>query len=287
MDLKQLVYFETIVEEGNITAASKKLYISQPALSNQLKVMEEELGTSLMNRGSRIITLTDAGKIMYRKTKHILELTESMHKEITDYTNGLTGTLRIGITPICDGTLLNGKLIKFTKENPLIKYELYERNTFEILELLFNGIIDLGIVRTPFNTRGLDVQYWDREPMIVLYNSNYDFSNDTNTICVKNLKDKPLTIIRRFEKTITLACLDAGFEPNILCLNDELPVTILWAEAGLGIALVPISALNLKTHKPISYKIIDEPTFCTQNALITVKGRYLSTIAKKFIKMAR
>lgn len=287
MDLKQLIYFVTIVEEGNITAASKRLYISQPALSNQLKVMEEDLGTSLMNRGSRKITLTNAGKIMYRKAKHILELTESMHKEITDYTNGLIGTLKIGIISIGDGTLLNGKLVKFTKENPLIKYELYERNTFEILELLSNGIIDLGIVRTPFNTKGLDVQYWDREPIIALYNSNYDFSNDTNTISVKDLKDKPLTIIRMLEQIITLACLDEGFEPNIFCLNDDLSVAILWAEAGLGIALVPISALNLKTHESLSYKIIDESSFCTQSALITVKGRYLSTIAKKFLRMAR
>lgn len=287
MDIKQLTFFATIVEEGNITAASKKLHIAQPALSNQLKVLEEELGIKLMNRGSRKMTLTDAGKILYRKAKHIFELTESAQKEITDYKNGLIGTLRIGITPIIDSTLLNGKLINFNKENPHIKYELYEGSTYEILELLFNGIIEIGIVRTPFNTKGLDIQYWDVEPMIVLYTSSYDFLSDTNAIRVKDLKDKPITIIRRLEKIITSACLEEGFEPDILCLNDYLPINLLWAEAGLGVAITPMSALNLITNKNISYKIIDEPSFYTQNATITVKDRYLSTVAKKFLDQIR
>lgn len=287
MDIKQLIFFITIIDEGNITAASKKLHIAQPALSNHLKMLEEEFDAKLMNRGSRKMTLTDAGKILYRKAKHILELTESVHKEIADYNNGLTGILRVGIISTADSTLLNGMLINFNKENPHIKYELYEGNTYEILELLFSGIIEVGIVRTPFNTNGLDIRYWDIEPMIVLYNSNYNFSSNTNTILVKDLKDKPITIVRRLEKIIKSACLNEGFEPDIFCLNDYLPVNLLWAEAGLGVAITPMSALSLKTDKSLSYKIIDEASFYTQLATITVKDRYLSTISKKFIDKFR
>ncbi|GLC31246.1 LysR family transcriptional regulator [Clostridium omnivorum] len=285
MDIKQLVIFTTIVEEGNITAAAKKLHIAQPALSNQLKLMEEELGTKLMNRGSRKMTLTDAGEILYRKAKHISALTQSIHKEITDYNNGLAGTLRIGITPMVDSTLINGNLINFNKENPQIKYELYEGSTYEILELLFNGIIEAGIVRTPFNTNGLDIQYWDKEPMIALYNSNYSFLNIEDTISVKDLKGKPIIIVRKLAEILTAACLDEGFEPNIFCLNNYLPVNLLWAQAGLGVAVAPLSALNLVTDKAMNYKIIDVPSFYTQIAIITVKDRYLSAVSKKFLEM--
>lgn len=287
MELKQLVFFITIVEEGNITAASKKLHIAQPALSNHLKMLEEEFNSKLMNRGSREMTLTDAGKILYRKAKHILEITESIHKEIDDYNNGLTGTLRVGIISTAECTLLNGMLINFNKENPRIKYELYEANTYEILELLSNGIIEVGIVRTPFNTNGLDIRYWNTEPMIVLYNSNYNFPGSTNTIQIKDLKDKPITIVRRLENIIRPACLNEGFEPNIICLNDDLQVNLLWAEAGLGVAVTPMSALKLKTNEKLSYKIIDENSLNTQLATITVKGRYLSAIAKKFIEQCK
>lgn len=285
MDLKQLTIFTTIVEEGNITAASKKLHIAQPALSNQLKLIEEELGSKLMNRGSRKMTLTDAGEILYRKAKHISTLTDSIHKEIADYNNGLAGTLRIGITPMVDSTLINGNLIDFNKKNPQIKYELYEGSTYEILELLFNGIIEVGIVRTPFNTNGLDIQYWGTEPMIALYNSNYDFLTNSNTISVKDLKDKPIIIVRKLAEILTTACLDEGFEPNIFCLNNYLPVNLIWAQAGLGVAIAPLSALSLVTDKDIKYKIIDVPSFYTQIAIITVKNRYLSAVSKKFLEM--
>ncbi|MDF2881397.1 MAG: LysR family transcriptional regulator [Clostridiaceae bacterium] len=285
MDLKQLIIFTAIVEEGNITAASKKLHIAQPALSNQLKILEEDLNTKLMNRGSRKMTVTESGKILYRKAKHILELTESANKEIYDYNNGITGTVPIGMIPLVDCTLLNGKLVKFSEENPQIKYELYEGSTHEILELLFNGIIEVGIVRTPFNTRGLQVQYWDLEPMIALYSPKYNFSADTNTISLKQLKDKPITITRRLEKIVTSACLDAGFEPDIFCLNDYLPVNLLWAEAGMGIAIIPMSALSLVKDKTMKYKIIDEPSFYTRNAIITIKDRYLSNVTKKFLEL--
>lgn len=270
-----------------MTAASKKLLVAQPALSNHLRMLEEEFNSKLMNRGSREMTLTDSGKIFYRKAKHILEIAKSLHKEIDDYNNGLTGTLRVGIISTAESTLLNGMLINFNKENPRIKYELYEANTYEILELLSNGIIEVGIVRTPFNTNGLDIRYWDTEPMIVLYNSNYSFHGNKDTVQLKDLKDKPITIVRRLEKIIRPACLNDGFEPNIFCLNDDLQVNLSWAEAGLGVAITPMSALKLKTDESLNYKIIDEASLYTQLATITVKDRYLSVIAKKFIEKFR
>ncbi|MDD3225874.1 MAG: LysR family transcriptional regulator [Clostridium sp.] len=286
MEIKQLEIFITIVEEGNITAASKKLHIAQPALSNHLKVMEQEFETKLMHRGSRRMTLTNAGKILYRKAKHILDIDEAVHKEIYDYNNGLTGTLKLGITSTAENTLLNKIFINFSKENPLIKYELYESNTYKIIELLNAGIIEVGIVRTPFNKDGLDITYWNTEPMIALYNSNYNFSDNKNSITIKDLKNKPIILIRRFKKMIKVACLNEGFDPNIFCLNDNLQLNLLWAQAGLGIAVTPMSALNLKTEitKDLNYKIIDEETFYTHLTTVTVKDRYISKIAQKFIE---
>jgi len=67
MEIKQLLYFITLVNEGNITAAAKKLHIAQPALSNHLKGLEEEVGIKLFNRGARNITLTQAGEILFNK----------------------------------------------------------------------------------------------------------------------------------------------------------------------------------------------------------------------------
>lgn len=122
------------------------------------------------------------------------------------------------------------------------------------------------------------------EPMIALYNSNYDFLSNNNKISIKDLKDKPIIIIRKLEKLFTSACLEEGFEPDIFCLNNYVPVNLLWAQAGLGVAITPLSALSLTTDKNMNYKIIDAPSLYTQAAIITVKDRYLSAVSKKFLE---
>ncbi len=96
MDIKQLTYFIAIVEEGTITHAANRLHMAQPPLSTQLKLLEDELGTKLLERGARKIKLTDAGKILYQRAKHIIEITNSTTKEIEEFRKGIQGTLRLG-----------------------------------------------------------------------------------------------------------------------------------------------------------------------------------------------
>lgn len=285
VDIKQLTFFVTIIEEGNITAAAKKLHIAQPALSNQLKMLEDELGVKLIERGSRKITLTDAGKILLNKANHILELEQSVYKELGDFNKGLQGTLRIGTISAIDSTLLNGRLNYYNKNYPEIKYELHEGITPEIIELLYAGIIEIGIVRTPFKAEGLDVMYLEPEPMIAAYSLDYEIHNESNKISITDLKEKPITIYRRFEKLIISTCEKAGFEPNVFCINDDSRTTLLWANSGLGIAVVPISSLNIIMGQNLKYKIIDEPSLYTQIAIVSAKDRFLSAAAKNFLKM--
>ena len=96
MDIRQLIYFATIVEEGSISAAAKKLHLSQPPLSYQLKLLEEELHLQLLQRGARGVQLTEAGKVLYKRAQGILELTERTQKELQAMAGGFAGTLHIG-----------------------------------------------------------------------------------------------------------------------------------------------------------------------------------------------
>ena len=89
MDIKQLINFITIVEEGNITKAAQKLHLSQPPLSNQLKSLEQELGVKLVERGSRKITLTDVGNLLYKRGKDMISMFESTLNEVEDFKSGI------------------------------------------------------------------------------------------------------------------------------------------------------------------------------------------------------
>ncbi|WP_040210183.1 LysR family transcriptional regulator [Clostridium polynesiense] len=285
MDIKQLNFFTAVIEEGNITAAAKKLHIAQPALSNQIKLLEKELGVKLIERGSRKVTLTDAGKILLDKAKHILELERSVYKELGDFNKGLKGTLRIGAISAIDSALLNGRLNSYSKSYPHIKYELHEGITPQIIELIYSGIIEIGIVRTPFKSEGLNVRYLEAEPMIAAYSSEFLLGNDNEKITLEELRDKPLIIYRRFEKLIIATCESFGFEPNVFCINDDSRTTLLWADSGLGIAIVPISSLHLIMGQNLKFKVIDEPHLSTQIAIVSEKGRVLSKAAENFLNM--
>jgi len=284
MDIKQLTYFITIVEEGTITHAASKLHMAQPPLSTQLKLLEEELGTKLLERGARKIKLTDAGEILYKRAKHIVEITNSTAKEIEEFRKGIQGTLRLGTISSSGTVLLSNRIIDFNKKYPNIKFEIHEGNTYELIEKINSGIIEVGIVRTPFNSQNLECLFLEFEPMVAVMSCDYKFKSDRDEITLDDLKDMSLIIYRRFEKMLLSEFQNLGFEPNIFCINDDARTTILWARAGLGIGIVPKSAINFEFMDNIKYKVINKDTLRTQISAIWIKERYLSIAAKRFLE---
>lgn len=285
MDIKQLKYFFTIAEEGQITAAAKKLNMAQPPLSYQLKSLEDELGVKLVERGSRKIQLTDAGRILYNRASQILELTDSTVRELKDFAEGVEGTLSIATVSSSGSILLTERLKNFHNKYPNINFEITEGNSYKILELLSSGLIEIGIVRTPLNLENFESIYLPEEPMVAVMTRDLQWESGKKIILLKELINRPLIIYRRFEKLILECCKKSGFEPKIFCKNDDARTTLLWAEAGLGIAIVPKSAVKLIGSTNLIYKEIDEQALKTQIAAIWMKNRYISSSAKHFLEV--
>ena len=325
MNLKQLLYFTALAEEGNITKAAKKLHMSQPPLSFQLKLLEEETQTLLFERGSRKIILTEAGKILYKRAKVILDMEKNTLKEIKDLKNGFSGTLSIGTVSSSGAVLLHKRMSLFHKTYPNIKFEIHEGNTFELLELLNSGVIELAIVRTPFNTADYKCTYLEKEPMAAVGNKiflnnagnkallndieNKNLLNDVgnknllndmrnkallndientvsekNTISLKDLKDVPLIIYRRFENLLSQQFKENNTAFSVFCKNDDARTSLLWANAGLGVAIVPFSAIKIFDFPNLTYKIIDDEKLYTQVCAVYHKNKFLSSAGKSFIE---
>lgn len=284
MDIKQLRYFLTIAEEGQITSAAKRLNMAQPPLSYHLKLLEEELGVKLVERGSRKIQLTDAGKILRNRAEQMLELASATVKELKDFGEGVKGTLQIGTVSSSGATLSPERIQGFHNKYPNINFEVWEGNTFRILEILNSGVIEIGIVRTPFDTGVFEVRFLSKEPMIAVFSKDYCWFKDKSNIHLTDLIDKPLIIYRRFEKIILDSCLKAGFEAKIVCKNDDARTTLLWTQSGIGVAIVPKTAINLVKNDNLKYVEINEPSLETSIAAIWMKDRYLSIAAKHFLE---
>ncbi|OKP70087.1 LysR family transcriptional regulator [Paenibacillus helianthi] len=284
MDIRQLKYFMAIAEEGQITSAARKLQMAQPPLSQQLKLLEEELGVKLVERGPRSIQLTEAGIILRDRAQQILELTDSTTRELKDFVKGISGTLSIGTVSSSAATLLQERLMEFHLVYAGVKFEIHEGNTYRVLDLLNKGIVEVGIVRTPFNSAGLECVYTSSEPMIAVMAPEYDWTGGEPEIEIGELRKQPLIIYRRFEQLIRETCLEHGFDPQVFCMNDDARTTLLWANAGLGIGIIPRSAFILANNSNVLSKEIRSDSLNTRVAAVWMKDKYLSSLAEKFIE---
>lgn len=283
MDLKQLKYFLAIAEEGQITAAANRLHISQPPLSYQLKSLEEELGVTLVKRGPHNVTLTGAGELLKKRAEQILDFASSIKREVSDYGKGLQGVLSIGTISSSNGVIPNSCMLQFTKNYPDIHFEIYEGNTYTVIDMLERGTIELGIVRTPFKHKMLNFHYLEKEPMVAVMTDSMGAGEDKSVISLEDLRDKPIIMYRRFNEIINDAFSKRGIEPFICCKNDDARTTIQWAKAGLGIGIVPKSALLTSVSEGIIFKEIECEELKTRLAIVWIKDRYLSPLGQQFI----
>lgn len=284
MNLKQLNYFLMIAEEKNISSAAIKLHMCQPPLSTQLKLLEEEIGVKLFSRTTRSLEITEAGKLLQKRSLQIFELLDTTKKELSQLKSGYQDTLRIGFVASSVAVLLPEKLTDFHSKHPEITFQMREGNTYRILDLLQSGIIDFGLVRTPFNTEAFNVIYLKEEPMIAVYKDQSIFKASLELIELNKL---PLVLDKRFSTLITDACHKAGFHPNIICEGEDSRSILSWASASIGIAILPLSGKNLINDNTLSYSVINDSSLETQSAIVTLKKEAISYLTKELIEILK
>ena len=204
MDIRQLRYFTAIVEEGTLTGAAKRLNMTQPPLTAQLKLLEEELKCPLFTRDGKRLHLTEAGHHFYERAQRILGMCDAVVTEMTDFQEGTAGTLRIGVISSVKDQLFPRWICCFWKKYPNIRYEIYSANTYQLLDQLQNGQIDLALVRTPFSKTQMDILYIKKEPFLAIGHSSFFPSHKESALTVKDLENAPLILYRRWEEMLKM-----------------------------------------------------------------------------------
>ncbi len=276
MEFKELYYFKTVVDSTSILKASKILHISQPPLSRMMKNLEEELNCKLFIRG-RTLKLTDQGKILYDKASSIIELENSLKKEIFEVNHNESYTLNIGLVTSSTSLLYKDNLKTYMKDNPKIKFKIVEANTFNLLEMLDNKIINLAITRTPFNNSNYNILEFSKEPMVLTSNTSLN-----PAISLKEISNKKVVIYRRFEHILNNLFSKNNLHLDVIALVDDAKTAILLAKTLDIHAIVPYGAY--KTFSEHLYASeIDSNELVTNLCAVTRKGEDIDEQYLKFI----
>lgn len=275
LNLKQLEYFVAIAEEGQITAAARRLHISQPPLSYELAQLERELDTQLVRRGPRGVTLTEAGRLLRERASRILAMATATAREVSSVGKGLTGTLCVAICDSAAGLAPGARLAEFAALAPDVSLEVRGGGVPEVLELVAGGIAEVGIVRTPFSSQGLRCRYAPAEPLVAVMPPAMERGGELE-VSLSELADVPLVCDRR----------TASLLPGApFCLTDDDRATCSCSAAGLGVGLVPRSLLAVCDTGDCFIKTLTEKDLETRAAVIWKADRALSPLAERTVAL--
>ena len=284
MDLRTLQYFVVVAEELNITKAAEKLHMSQPPLSAQIKKLELELNTELFIRGKRQLDLTESGELLYRRAKEILRMVEKTKTEILSLSDGMRGTISIGLVEGIAPDIAAGWCSGFIERYPHIRFRILDGSTDDLLEKLRSGIISLAVITSPCDNSLLHSFSVGKEKLVALMSKEHPLARkEGKTIKISDLAGENLivpsrkatieTIHRWFRKT--------GTEPKIVCEMDSYLDAAALARRQVGISIFPRTA-NIPNDSLV-FKEISGKDKTLEYLFVWRKGRPLPSVEEKFI----
>ena len=251
MELRVLEYFLAVAREQNITAAAESLHLSQPALSRQLREMEEKLGKQLLIRGvkgSRKVILTEEGMILRKRAEEILSLVRRTENEITQSDETIAGNVFIGTGETETVRLFAKVAKKLQQKYPDIRYNISSGNAEHVLEYLDKGLIDFGLLFTEIESQKYEaIPVPIKDTWGVLMRKDSPLA-EKEVIHPEDLWDKPLIVSHQKgdDRYLNQWLQREESELHIVATYNLLFNASLLVDEGLGYALCYDKLINTK-----------------------------------------
>ena len=286
MSMTQYRNFVAVAECRSITRAARELRIAQPALSAQIKRIEEKCGAALLIRYPRYVELTDAGKAFYQAAKSILQIEENTSIEIANLSSSKEGMLRLGITPFLPDLSFRRLLRAYYDKFPDVFVTLYEETHDTILTKLEAGEVEIAIITSPRELPpGFEAVAAVDSFLYACRAAGSPFfvgKREGQIVKLAELKGIPISAPWGLYRYIEEYCHKAGFEPIWKALSNSRHATLQLAEQGNMVAVLVLTDEMVKETGLVCNKI-----FCKELSIrryfVVLEGRTLSTAAQRFI----
>ncbi|MBD2057387.1 LysR family transcriptional regulator [Oculatella sp. FACHB-28] len=289
MELHSLRYFVAVAEELHFSRAAARLHITQPALSRQIRLLEEELGITLLRRTKRTVELTEAGATFLPEVRKALQQIESAIQVAQRAARGEVGSLRIAFAASAMYIVLPKILQQFRALYPNVKLEMTELCTLDQIEALRTETVDVGLLHPPIDAPFLSLYPLQGEKLVVALPEAHPLSQQKQ-LSLKTLASEPFILHPRYEgpilyDQILALCRQAGFEPHIVHEEIKHQTRIGLVAAGIGIAFVPESSQQ-SSSSGVSYCAIagDAPTLQLAAAWRTEQ---VSPVLQEFLQITQ
>jgi DNA-binding transcriptional LysR family regulator len=261
MELRHLRYFAAVAETCHFGRAAERLHMAQPALSQAIRQLEGELGTPLLVRTTRQVSLTPAGEFMYGEAQRVLGRIEDSVRSVRRIADGRLGLVRIALTGTAAFTQLPRIARAVKDELPSVALEIHaDLLTPAQCEGLRAGSIDLGVLRPPVTGEGLELRTIEVEPLVLAAPADHRLAVETG-VTMADLRTEGFIVYSSRDSAVNDAvlrsCERAGFAPRRD--HEVLGTSALLAlvAAGLGVALVPASVRAVPLAGVVFRDVVD------------------------------
>ncbi|CAN5205856.1 LysR family transcriptional regulator [soil metagenome] len=258
MELRHLRYFLAVAEELNFSRAAARVYLSQPALSQQIRKLEEELGVGLFQRTRREVELTEPGRMLLEGTQQALVQIDQSVRTLREMSGAESSRLRVGFPEYVNHTPLAHILQDFQRRSPGVELEQHElltlQQTSQQISELKRGTLDLGFLLLPVEEEALELEHVLRIELIAVLPEDHPLAY-RDEIPMRELEEEPLILFsRKFHPGcydyVVGCCKTAGFKPNIVQRNEPqlysgaTTYRMVASRAGIGIVVPPLTSTS-------------------------------------------
>jgi LysR family transcriptional regulator, transcription activator of glutamate synthase operon len=290
MDLRQLRYLVALAEEGSFTRAAAAAHIAQPAMSQQIRRLEDEVGLALVERTTRRVTLTDAGGLLVVRARRIMAELEAAGTELQALRGMYAGHVTIGAMHTMGPVDLSLALALFSERHPNVQFTVREQSSEEMAEMLRVDELDLAFlsVTERVESHGLGLHQLVSEELVVLLPREHRLGK-RRQVRMAELADEPFISFRtgaRLRELLVSAARSADFEPRVTVESNESQRIRRLVSRGLGVAILPRSDAD-GPGADVAVARLVEPALRRDITLAWREGRRHAPAAAEFLELSR